>query len=315
MKNLISILLPMVLISSCATKQEGDVEASVFFIKSDFKPFSLFNISTQNFISNTEAHTIKINDIRKSNLQPTLEKNGIQFEDFRKSNQVLNLLDAVRKTVAQELDDEQRKNALQEVLNPFEEHLKEWAVKNLPSTSFDEVVCGRGFYRNTDAYARVRALGAMQLEIAHIDFYPGQDLANLFEITGFKDSLVRKYGDEARQVNFWQNHGLQKMINVWMPMAMVLAYPLAVLDTQTFIFEDDIIPNLSRVQGIAKDFQSGALRYKTGLQFYYKSKLDKGEAVIFNSFKTPHTAFAMPNQTSDRESFDIRCAFIKRLNR
>ena len=103
------------------------------------------------------------------------------------------------------------------------------------------------------------------------------------------------------------------MVNVWMPIKKITAYPLAVLDTESINFEKYIIPNMTKIKGIADEFQSGALRYKKWYTILLQSQLEPGEVIIFDSFKTSHTAFIMPGQTDDRESYDLRCAFIKRL--
>lgn len=284
---------------------------NINYVRSDFQPGSSLN---DNYFYNISPKKVVIKDISQTQLNPRLEKNGFQVEDFSASAGVLGLLDAVAEAARQGMGEKARKHYVQPTLGAFEDHMAAWAKKNLSSMSFDEVVCGRGWYRNTKISLQRRGKADMQLEIAHIDFFPGQDLSNLFSITGFNEQLSRKIGPEALDKAYWKKNQMVKMVNVWMPLSTVHAYPLAVCDTSTLDFSRDIIPNFSEVNGIAKAFQSGALRYDRGHQFYYKSAMKRGEAFIFESFGTPHTAIRLPNQQGHRESFDIRCAFIKKGN-
>lgn len=296
------IILPLILsflLSSCADKSN-----TINYIEDNFIPYT--------YPDNIIAKKVTIKDIAKADFNPTLSKNGFQFEDFRKDAAVIALLDGVKDAARKGLDQDARYKAIATYVGPFEQSLKNWAKTNMNSLQFDEEICGRGSYRNTNRDARTAADGDTQVEFAHIDYFPDQDLGNLFKITGFSELLLHKFGNAVTNKNFWKENSLSKMINIWMPLETVNAYPLAVLDLTTLDFKNYVVPMKVRVNGIAGELISGALRYSQEQQFYYKPGLERGQVIIFESFKTPHTAFITPEQQGDRESFDIRCAFIKR---
>ena len=284
------------------------ITGSVNYLSENFIPKSSFNpLNTDNF----QSADVKITPISEASFVPSLSKNGFTTADFRSPNDnaVLALLGDLESAVKEDksVSPDDVRAATSNRIEEFEKHIKKWAKTHLPQDSFTDVVCGAGIYRNT----KLSVLSNRPFEFIHADYYDmNQDLKELFEASGFEQDLKRKFGDSTYKADFWQKHKLATMLNFWMPLATVQAYPLALLDIQTLSPADRVAYKAQPI-GAAKAFLGVGVKFNKNHKFYYRPNLERGEALVFETPKTPHTAFKLPDQKGDRQSFDIRCAFIK----
>lgn len=302
------LIIGIIFLNSCSKEPSSsgkEVFTDLFFIRGNFKPYNNLH---PNF--DIESRSVAVKNINKANLKPKLSAQGFMFENFANEKKVTNFLDQVKSVYSKNISDDERHRSLKPSLAAFEEHVKTWAAQQGVAVA-DKVICGRGYYRNTDIAAQVLLGAEMHFEFAHFDFFPNQDLTKLFQQIGFNKQLVEHFGDDANKKDFWQEYKLVTMINLWMPLKDVHAFPLAVLDVKT-LSSQDVLPFTTQIRGIEGSFVSGAVRYRSNQQFYFKPEMKKGDVIVFESFKTPHTAFKLTDQTGDRESYDIRCAFISK---
>jgi hypothetical protein len=302
-----SVLLFTSYISGCGphnppVKNPEIVDAEVFFLKNGFVPLSDFTAS-----SDTVASKVKINAFPTANFTPSLVKNGFTFADFRNDTSFLQLLPLIKMAATGTLPGGQLEDAQDKFVN-FENMVSVWGHNHLaPGTSFDKVVCDFPVYRNTQQTGIVK--GA--LNFAHVDFSNKQSLSSLFAANDFEKRLeMETEYSNASSPAFWNEHSLVTMLNFWMPIKPITAFPLAMADKSTLNL-DDLVP-VTMLLPNGNKFVGLILRHDAAQKFYYRRNLNVGEALVFETFKTPHFAFKLPEQYGDRESTEIRCAFIKK---
>ena len=106
---------------------------------------------------------------------------------------------------------------------------------------------------------------------------------------------------------------VSQFVNIWMPLNLRLeAYPLAIMDIRT-------IKSTQETLAIYQDrrLNGGDVYYSVGVvphesqQWYVKNEMELGEAVIFDSCLTPHTAVRFPDQgEKQRTSIECRVIFL-----
>lgn len=169
---------------------------------------------------------------------------------------------------------------------------------------FDEVVCGDAVCRDTGS----GRFGAVHL--VHIDFPPKAYRETLRGHSEWRESISKKLGPLTQEE--YENLGIVKIMNVWIPLdERVEACPLAVMDTQT-IDQSDVRQYEAERAGGGKFPALGVLP-RAGQCWYSKKDLRLGDAYIFDSCRTPHTAVKLPDQgDKTRKSVECRVFFIKR---
>jgi hypothetical protein len=227
-------------------------------------------------------------------------KNGFEFHDHKKTS----LGDAIKVFA---------KGPSEWTLIPdqtIKEHAKEvesffstWAKTS--GIDFRAVVWIDTVYRNTMA----GKFGAVHL--VHVDFPSDNHRQTLRGHMNWKDRVVEKLGDMSSET--YENLSIKLIANIWMPLdERVVAEPLAIMDTDTLgdrahhlrVYQDQ------RLNGGEK-YPSVGVRPNPEHRWYIKKDMELGEAVIFNSCLTPHSAVTLPNQgDKTRKSIESRVLFL-----
>lgn len=186
-------------------------------------------------------------------------------------------------------------------------YLTQWGKTQ--GIDFDTVIPVDTVYRNTNLEVK-NAFGAVPL--AHVDFpeanYP-QTLLN-FEQTwkprveeGLHQTLT---SSEYSQLNVAQ------AINIWIPLnEHNTENTLAVMDIST-LNEETELQLYSAVRRDQTNIVSLGVNGKPHHKWVVESDMKFGDAIIFNSLRTPHTALDVPKIDCDpyRHSVEIRVLFV-----
>lgn len=196
-----------------------------------------------------------------------------------------------------------KKETLDSHARAIEKVLVNWGKKQ--NFLFRDVICIDSVLRNTIA----GRFGAVHF--AHVDFPSGDTAATLAGHKNWKDRIVDRLGPMS--FDAYTNLKIARIVNVWMPLDPKLeAYPLAVMDTQTLgiprqhlrIYQDE------RINGGDKYHSVGVMPHRDQ-RWYIKKDMRLGEAIIFDSCLTPHSAVRFPDQgEKSRKSIECRAIFI-----
>ncbi len=226
------------------------------------------------------------------------KENGFEFLKI-----TLDLNTAV-KQMAQTPDDNSRRNVRKAVV-PY---LTQWGKAQ--GIDFDLVVPVDTVYRNTNQDAK-NAFGSVPL--AHVDFpetdYP--QTLQTFEANWkprVDQAMQRELSsEEYRHINVCQ------AINIWIPLnERNTENTLALMDISTLNQESDLQP-YKAVRRDQYHFTSQGVFRNPNQKWVVQSDMKSGDAVIFNTLHTPHTAVDIPKYDCDpdRQSIELRALFIK----
>eukprot|EP01084_Bolivina_argentea_P162360 282576_1 len=163
---------------------------------------------------------------------------------------------------------------------------------------------------------------ASPFRMVHIDF-PEQDFVNItlpdaatsLPIPGVLvyDKLDWIYPQvDQRQWNELRSK-FKQAVNVWIPLMKVRSHPLVFMDIHAFnpANKVDLVqaPGLAiKVCGVKRNQLDGEGTVEP--EWYWKSQMDIGDVVIFDTLKTPHSAGKIPwTNWIQRESVEARCIF------
>lgn len=285
--------------------QPKSLKAEGFFLKPEFKPYSRFDSS-----SDTTGVEVTIKAFPEVT---SLAKNGFTFADFRNDKDILSFLRVVKEantdieTFFSSHDN--FVNFSEKFLN-FEKLVEKWSRTNLPSgMDFESIKCNVPLYRNTGK----TGLSKGALNFPHADFDKTQPMSRLFDAIEFgRFTHDREYAEFITD-DFWTKHEIVTMLNIWMPIEPIKSFPLAVVDKST-LSPGDLVPATLIIDEIGKPFTGLILKHREGQEYFYRPNQNVGEALIFETFHTPHFAFKLPGQTEVRESTEVRCVFYKKKN-
>jgi hypothetical protein len=239
--------------------------------------------------------------VQKTSQKFDFHKNGFEFLDFNGSplataieslaNGPTSWPDIPAKTISDHA-------------SAVENALSDWGKGQ--GLKFSQVVWIDTVYRNTAG----GKFGAVHF--AHVDFPSNDHSCTLKGHADWKDRVVKKLGDMTTEA--YENLSISKIVNIWMPLdKQIEAEPLAMMDLQTLgdadthlrIYEDQ------RATGGDKYFSVGVMPSEQH-RWYIKKDMKLGEAVVFDSCKTPHSAVSLPDQGSKtRRSVECRALFLK----
>lgn len=256
-----------------------------------------------------ETRSIDVKDLRnQSDFKPTIENNGFTLVKFdnRQLPAVFALLDSLKnaalsfKPLISYVDVEK---AIEQDKPGFEDVVLEWGKNNLKDKSFDRVICLMPSYRDTKNARSANAISAF-----HIDFSDQIVLSFMFESLGVDKDFRKKIGQQVTEWDYWKPGRLVTALNFWLPLFEVNSSPLAVMDKNS---TGPIFKAFAQAPELENRlFALAAPKYSKDQRIYYYSKMARGEALVFDTFKTPHSAFNLPGESGSRQSVDIRCFFI-----
>ncbi len=317
MKNyLIAILVPLfILFSACGTKEEkraADIEAALYYISDGAEA------EKASFPRDFHIQKTKFFDLRKEDFSPILEKNGFTFADFRDGANSNFLASINEVKTALELGNESS-----QLINKFnkaaEQTLKTWANQNLPSLKFDHVICTLTVYRSSNPNTLSKAHSSYP--IAHIDFADSyyKKPVDLIDDLERAQLFVDRLGNSALDLVYWQDpKRLAKLLNIWVPLNDVVKnHHLGLIDITTLNHQRDSISYAASVPDQENnqrkvDFYSVGIKYKPDHhKWYYKSNMEFGEAIIFDTKHTAHASISPIEPFFERRSIETRCFFLK----
>lgn len=154
----------------------------------------------------------------------------------------------------------------------------------------------------------------------HTDWWEGQSFSSMI-ISRFNWlKKLNKFGQKKytsiENIDewscFWDSKYVE-LINVWIPFSQTTeACPLVFSDMNNTEYKD-IIPYTYKVKygpNNEKHYYEIAtrLKYNKHQKLYSKEDMKIGEAIIFTSNKTPHTAYVTSKNKVPRKSIEFRCA-------
>lgn len=166
---------------------------------------------------------------------------------------------------------------------------------SLPAVAFDTV------YRNT-----AEKKGFTSVHLAHVDF-PNDNLHKTLDSfrNQWQPRVKEKIGDK------YKANELEFMVNIWMPLNTVVASPLALCSNK--IIDSKRMHEYDAVRRDTTAFKAVSLTppEKQNDPWFYKPDM-KGKCYMFLSTKTIHSAVKFPNETSGRESIEVRVGLFKK---
>jgi len=175
---------------------------------------------------------------------------------------------------------------------------------------FDLVVPVDTVYRNTNQDAK-NAFGTVPL--AHVDF-PETDYPKTLQT--FEENWKPRV-DQAMQRELsseeYRALNVSQAINIWIPLnERNTENTLALMDVSTLNQASDLQP-YKAVRRDQDHFTSQGVLRNPNQKWVIQSDMKSGDAVIFNTLRTPHTAIDVPKYDCDpdRQSIELRVLFIK----
>ena len=163
------------------------------------------------------------------------------------------------------------------------------------------IVCVDAVCRNTDPNTNS---AFRQITLAHTDFSKSH----------FKNTMkcfVKQWKPHFDRKKLSYNlDDFHEMINIWMPLNHVSAFPLALYDCK---FPHKITP----YNGVRRDgsiFVAQCMVSSQSVQngWRYVPEMKFGTGIIFQSMKTPHCAFDIGGENRTRRSCECRCLLFRK---
>jgi hypothetical protein len=185
----------------------------------------------------------------------------------------------------------------------------EWGMKE--GIDFDVVVPLAPVYRKQYA-----AKGQPSpVPLTHVDFKKGErDFLRAHQSVWkplIENALQQKLSDEE-----YEGLVIAELVNFWMPVKneKPTENTLAVVDTKT-LKKVDLLPFPTQIGENPMKFTAMTCHSKPGLELIFLDSMKVGDAVLFKTLRTPHTAVNVfrPEVTEDieRESVEYRVLFMK----
>jgi len=285
------------------------VSANVAFIADFVEPDTI--TSEYAFIQKEAQFT----DIRSLEFTPTLAKNGFSFVNF-KEDPDKDFLDTLANVNHSLLRGEYNKPLVDQFNEAVEKTVSQWAKRNLPTLQFDNTICTLTVYRSNKPNGNAH----MSYPIAHIDFAKTYYVhpAELVEALARSDLFAKKLGLQDADLSYWQDpKRLALLVNVWMPLNDVVKnHHLGVVDKESLNRQQDTNEFSTSIRDQENDqqsrrFYSVGLKYRSHHKWYFKSNMEFGEAIIFDTKNTAHASISPPEPDFERRSIETRCFFIK----
>lgn len=229
------------------------------------------------------------------------DKNGFEFADYSQSP----LGKAIEKLATGPIEWQDIPEAtIRGHATAVEDALSDWG--KTAGVQFSQVVWIDTVYRNTKA----GRFGSVHF--VHADF-PEEDYSITLKghSTTWKDRVALKLGDLS--MDQYEKLQISQIVNIWMPLdEKIEAEPLAMMDLKSLRSKRDLrVYQDSRVNG-GTPYPSIGVFPSDSQRWYIRDGMKRGEAVIFNSCKTPHSAVSLPDQgTKGRRSVECRVLFLK----
>ncbi|WP_068468970.1 hypothetical protein [Candidatus Protochlamydia phocaeensis] len=174
--------------------------------------------------------------------------------------------------------------------------------------SFKAVIPVDTVYRKTDQTARAIFNSVF---LSHVDFsaYDSEILKH-FKDT-WKPNMEEILGSQMSDEDYHQMKVVQ-MVNIWMPLNRETPENILALLDISSMQGQELRPYTAVRRGGRRFFTALALADKPWHQWIFQFDMKRGDAVIFDSFKTPHTAVQIERLSAvpARESVEIRALFI-----
>lgn len=228
------------------------------------------------------------------------KENGFEF--CKINNQLTNALEQV---ALQKGGDSNTRTAVRKAVAPF---LAEWGKRQ--GLIFTHVVALDTVYRDTNDDSQ-NAFKAVPL--AHVDF-PGEDYPKTLKV--FEDNWkprIEEALDEKLTSEEYTHLDVKEAVNIWMPLnRRATQNTLALMDTSLLKNESELQP-YNAVRKDKDNFTAMVVKGQLRHKWVVESGMKFGDAVIFNTLGTPHTALDIPKDNCDlyRQSVEIRVVFIK----
>jgi hypothetical protein len=284
----------------------------------------LDHIKDVNKLNNYKNVKINTKDYDKLNLR----ENGVEYVKI--SSKMKNILKKLSKysflTVSSKinkselkLQNELEKNVKIFLFNFLKSKSKN-GIKNF-SDNFTDILIVESTIRNSDIknFDIVDSKVNSTASWFHTDWWEGQSFSSMM-ISRFNWlKKLNKFGPkkytEISNLNEWSCYWDSKyveLINVWIPFSETTEASPLVFSEMNSTEYSDIIPYTYKLNfgSNKKDFYyeiATRLRYNKNQKLYTKKDMKIGEAIIFKSNKTPHTAYYDSKCKIPRKSIEFRC--------
>jgi hypothetical protein len=289
-----------------ASKKETTFDADMFYLSTNFKDNMPLNLQKSDELIKNDVLKKVTTKVTKTQEKFSFSQNGFEFVNFEKEGLETTVGEFAAAKSWFDITDETQTQHSTEVENFFTKWGKQQKI------DFSKVVWIDTVYRNT-AGGRFGAV-----HFTHVDFpakeYSSHDFSSALKGHGatWKDRVVKKLGDMTKDE--YEKLNIAKMCNIWIPLDKKLeAEPLAIMDMQTLskdkselhVYED------SRAMG-GDMYHSVGVTPQEQHRWYIKENMGLGDAVIFDTCQTPHTAVTLPDQgNKTRKSIECRVLFLK----
>lgn len=279
------------------------VKAPINYLGEKFTP--LMEVAVAKIDILTQQHILKP---QESNIYcyPRQQAKCFRFKEngfeFRK---ITGDLITALKQMAQTPENQGTRLAVRKAVVPY---LTQWGKEQ--GIDFDLVVPVDTVYRNTNQDAK-NAFGSVPL--AHVDF-PEKDYPktlHTFEANWkprVDEAMLHSLSSEE-----YRHLDVHQAINIWIALNQRnTENTLALMDTSTLNKEKELLP-YSAVRRDQDHFTSQGVFRNPNHRWVVESDMKFGDAVIFNTLQTPHTAISIPKYDCDpdRQSIELRVLFIK----
>jgi hypothetical protein len=169
---------------------------------------------------------------------------------------------------------------------------------------FSKVVWIESVYRNT-------AEGKFgSVHFVHVDFPEANHSLTLKGHSNWKNRVEEVLGEMTTEQ--YEKLNISKIVNIWMPLDERLeAEPLAMLDIRSIKKESQFHTYYDERITTGDKYQSVGVVPNDDHQWYIKKTMKLGDAIIFDTCQTPHSAVSLPDQANKgRTSMECRVLFI-----
>lgn len=233
-------------------------------------------------------------------------RNGFEFVDFR-GTQLSQAIDTIANGPTSWMDMPQI--SITNHAAAVEHALSQWGRHQ--GLQFRHVVWIDTVYRNT-AGGKFGAVHFVHADFPAINYSSEDYTSTLKGHSDWKERVIMKLG--AMSTEMYEKLNVCKIVNIWMPLdKKIEAEPLAMMDIHSLgdpkeslrVYQD------VRANGGTKYYSVSVLP-KAGQRWYVKNDMKRGEAIIFDSCQTPHTAVSLPDQgKKTRRSVECRVLFLQ----
>lgn len=265
------------------------------------------------FVKDSLLETDKINDLLESRvlekITTEVHKTSSNFEFNKHGFEYLDLTQTALFPIIESLaaNTNELEDLSDETILEYEQTLEKtvaiWGKSQ--GITFDLVACLDSTYRNTDPTKTEH--GASPL--VHLDFQVVQGE----EIAVFPDFVIERCVEKFpfTPEDVIKKYTIERIVNLWAPLDKeVEAYPLAIMDPQSN--GEALKPEPFSVEYKDEKISLLSITASKAHQWYVKDAMKRGEAIVFDSEKIPHTAVKLPDQgEKHRRSVECRLFFMR----